>query len=264
MKYLKDEVPATWEKYPNWDGEPFSGIKDSDFTLVGFQYHCTDREFEEIEVGDMLFLRREPDNPVDTNAIVALRGIKPVGYVQRADIPLLDNLVPEEDCIACYVEEKYASSVSVRVPSIFSQKMDFIQKVLESIPKDVDMSKCPTINFCIGADIVTTILNEVKEAETEMKNSENGLCAYMMVPNILKGTVALSRSFTPNSYYFCYDSELVEDYIAKTGVGAVAFLKEIDKKTLKHQNAIAFKFSCVLYREYDQSIKSKHNFQRKM
>lgn len=53
--------------------------------LAGFQYHAGDALWEQMRVGDMLALVREPENSHDTNAVrVEWRGHM-LGYLPRAE-----------------------------------------------------------------------------------------------------------------------------------------------------------------------------------
>jgi len=53
--------------------------------LAGFRYHAAAQVWPELQVGDALELRREPDNPHDANAVsVRWRGHK-LGYLPRRE-----------------------------------------------------------------------------------------------------------------------------------------------------------------------------------
>ena len=53
--------------------------------LAGFQYHAGTALWQELQVGDLLSLAREPDNPYDAQAVrVSWRG-QQLGYLPRAE-----------------------------------------------------------------------------------------------------------------------------------------------------------------------------------
>jgi hypothetical protein len=53
--------------------------------LAGFQYYAGNARWNEMQVGDVLKLVREPDNPLDANAVrVEWHGEK-LGYLPRAE-----------------------------------------------------------------------------------------------------------------------------------------------------------------------------------
>ena len=56
-----------------------------DSPLAGFQYHAGKALWPQMQVGDILTLVREPDNPHDVRAVrVEWRGLK-IGYVPRRE-----------------------------------------------------------------------------------------------------------------------------------------------------------------------------------
>jgi hypothetical protein len=53
--------------------------------LAGFRYHAAAEVWQELRIGDLLELQREPDNPHDANAVsVSWRGRK-LGYLPRRE-----------------------------------------------------------------------------------------------------------------------------------------------------------------------------------
>lgn len=57
--------------------------------LAGFRYHAAAEVWDELRIGDVLELAREPDNPHDANAVsVSWHGRK-LGYVPRRDNAVL-------------------------------------------------------------------------------------------------------------------------------------------------------------------------------
>ena len=51
--------------------------------LAGFRYHAAAEVWEELQVGDLLELAREPDNPHDRNAVSVSWRSRKLGYVPR-------------------------------------------------------------------------------------------------------------------------------------------------------------------------------------
>ena len=51
--------------------------------LAGFRYHAAAEVWEELRVGDLLELAREPDNPYDRNAVSISWRSRKLGYVPR-------------------------------------------------------------------------------------------------------------------------------------------------------------------------------------
>ena len=53
--------------------------------LAGFQYHTGAAVWDALKVGDTLTLRREPDNPYDSNAVRVDWHGQQLGYLPRAE-----------------------------------------------------------------------------------------------------------------------------------------------------------------------------------
>ena len=70
-----------------WAQEPGAGVRIliQSSPLAGFRYHAAAELWDQLRVGDVLELRREPGNPHDPQAIgVSWHGCK-LGYVPRRD-----------------------------------------------------------------------------------------------------------------------------------------------------------------------------------
>lgn len=95
---------------PAVQAETQAHILLQDSPLAGFQYHAGKKLWDEMKVGDVLVLVREPDNPYDARAIrVDWHGHK-LGYVPRrenADIArLMDNGAKLEARISRLIESR--------------------------------------------------------------------------------------------------------------------------------------------------------------
>lgn len=65
------------------------GLLIQTLPLAGSQYHALAASWNQLQVGDWLELRREPDNRHDRNAIQVLWRGQPLGYLPRAHNPAL-------------------------------------------------------------------------------------------------------------------------------------------------------------------------------
>jgi len=68
-----------------WAQEPSVRLLVQSSPLAGFRYHAAAEVWQEMRIGDLLELQREPDNPHDANAVsVSWRGRK-LGYLPRRE-----------------------------------------------------------------------------------------------------------------------------------------------------------------------------------
>jgi hypothetical protein len=68
-----------------WAQEPSVRLLVQSSPLAGFRYHAAAEVWQELRIGDLLELQREPDNPHDANAVsVSWRGRK-LGYLPRRE-----------------------------------------------------------------------------------------------------------------------------------------------------------------------------------
>lgn len=72
---------------PAWAQEPVASVRIliQSSPLAGFRYHAAAELWDGLRVGDLLELRREPDNPHDPQAIGVSWNGRKLGYVPRRD-----------------------------------------------------------------------------------------------------------------------------------------------------------------------------------
>lgn len=233
--------------------EPFVGDIRTEFSIVGFKNHCSPSEIKQLSIGDLLFLRRELDNPKDKNAIAVLKGAKIIAYVRRADIRLLDNIVPKEHGVACYIEEVSNEVVRAFIPEEYEQMVCYLENVINNVSEDIDKERCP--NVTMGMLIPRNdrkAMEEIKAAELEIK--QNGHCTYMVTPDLEDDYVEISRSFGPDAFYFGFNQKIIKDYMTETGWGVLVSLDQIDKDSFKEEKSVLLKFSCVLFKEHNKNV----------
>ena len=242
------------ETYANpFSKETFVGDTKTEFSIVGFKYHCSPSEIEQLSIGDLLFLRREPDNPKDKNAIAVLRGAKIIAYVRRSDIRLLDYIVPKEHCVACYIEELSKDVIRAFIPEEYEQTVRYLENVLNNVSEDIEQERCP--NVTMGVLIPQNdkkAMKEIKAAELEIK--QYGHCTYMVTPDLEDDYVEISRSFGPDAFYFGFNQKLIKNYMTETGWGVMVSLDQIDKDSFKEEKNVLLKLSCVLFKEHDKNV----------
>lgn len=238
--------PETAEKYPGWNGLPLTGEKPINLLLVGLRHHIDDFEFSLLNVGDLVFLQREPNNPVDKNAIAAFMGNKLIGYIKREDIPLLDIAVPKEYAVACYITKILDTTIVVEIPSKDKQDMAYMQYALDRVPKDIDLSKCPNVNFEISCEEGDReLMAEFRDALSEFK--KNGFLYYFVMPNGEGCAVSCARHFG-NSFHFDLEHEIISRYMTDEPNAFLINVQEIDESTN------TMKLLGIIYKEHDESI----------
>lgn len=236
------KYPKTAEKYPNWDGEPFLNDRIIDVVVVGMSYHISEYEYDDLNIGDLLFLKREPTNPVDKEAIAVFKGNKLIGYVGSEDIPLLEITIPETYALPCYIQKKLDKIIVVDIPAKDMQETEYLTYCLSHVPSDIDFSRCPILSFEITCDPTDAELKEeFKQLSKEYKNNEN--LYYYMLPNGEEEQVAFTRHFG-NGFHFETDNDLISDYMTESPNGCILRVESINKRTY------TINFEGTLYKEY--------------
>lgn len=234
--------PKTAEKYPNWDGEPFLNDRTIDVVVVGMSYHISEYEYGNLNIGDLLFLKREPSNLVDKEAIAVYKGNKLIGYVGSEDVPLLEITVPKTFALPCYIQKKLEKIIVIDIPAKDMQEEEYLIYCFNHVQSDIDLSRCPVLSFEITCDpTVPELKEEFRQLSKEFKNKES--LYYYMLPNGEEEQVAFTRHFG-NGFHFETDSDLISEYMTENPNGCILRVDSINKKTF------TINFVGTLYKEY--------------
>ena len=73
--------------------------------VAGFQYYDGERLFSELAEGDLLELRREPDNRYDRKAVEVYWKGRKLGYLPRVENYSISQMLDRGERLACRVTE---------------------------------------------------------------------------------------------------------------------------------------------------------------
>jgi len=78
-------------------------------SVAGFQFYDGDHLWDQLSIGDVLQLIREPDNPYDENAVEIYWRNKKLGYLPRVENTAIAQMMNQEQEITAKISNKRES-----------------------------------------------------------------------------------------------------------------------------------------------------------